>query len=370
MTPSPYRERTTRSPCGEERATNLGGVKSGAAHGWVRGVWAERWPKNGRVKSEPAQYYLQERWLTAHPVGKKADPCFRGRRARGKKADPCFFYKRRRLKFIFMSPQAKYWVLTIPHAYYVPYKPPGVQWIRGQLEQGESGYLHWQLALELERKRRLSFVRGLFGQFHCEQSRSAAVDDYVWKEDTRVDGTQFELGQKTLQRNSCKDWKVIKGMAVSGRLNEIDEDVYIRYYGNLKRIAVDNAQPVGIEREVQVWWGKTGVGKSRRAWELAGMDAYPKDPNTKFWDGYRDHENVVIDEFRGRIDVSHLLRWFDRYPVLVEIKGSAAVLKAKRIFITSNIAPWKWYPDLDPATYAALERRLVVHECQEPLPPM
>lgn len=263
------------------------------------------------------------------------------------------------------TPQAKYWILTIPHANFTPYKPPGVKYIRGQLEQGESGYLHWQVVLELEKKRRLSYVTQLFGNCHCEPSKSSAADEYVWKEDTRVGGTQFELGQKTLQRNSAKDWETIRRMASNGELLNIDADIYIRYYGNLKRIAVDCAKPVGIEREVHVFVGPTGVGKSRRAWELAGMDAYPKDPNTKFWDGYRDHENVVIDEFRGRIDISHLLRWFDRYPVLVEIKGSAAVFKGRKIFITSNLWPREWYPDLDRTTFAALERRLIVHECKE-----
>lgn len=265
------------------------------------------------------------------------------------------------------SPQAKYWLLTIPHASFLPYKPPGVKYIRGQLEQGESGYLHWQIMLELERKRRLPFLTELFGSVHCEPSRSSAADEYVWKEDTRVDNTQFELGSKTLQRNSAHDWEAIRGMASEGRLCDIDPDIYIRYYGNLKRIAVDCSKPVGIEREVHVFIGPTGVGKSRRAWELAGLDAYPKDPNTKFWDGYRDHEKVVIDEFRGRIDVSHLLRWFDRYPVLVEIKGSAAVFRAREIYITSNLSPEQWYPDLDRTTYAALERRLIIHECKTPM---
>lgn len=116
-------------------------------------------------------------------------------------------------------------------------------------------------------------------------------------------------------------------------------------------------------REVFVFWGPTGVGKSRRVWELAGIGAYPKDPNTKFWDGYRDHQSVVIDEFRGRVDISHLLRWFDRYPVLVEIKGSATPLLAQRIYVTSNLDPRVWYPDLDEATQAALMRRLQVTYC-------
>lgn len=100
------------------------------------------------------------------------------------------------------------------------------------------------------------------------------------------------------------------------------------------------------------------MGKSRLAWEEAGMDAYPKDPRTKFWCGYRDHEHVVIDEFRGGIDIAHMLRWLDRYPVIVEVKGGAQVLKAKKVWITSNLEPKFWYPDADAATVDALMRRL------------
>jgi len=53
-------------------------------------------------------------------------------------------------------------------------------------------------------------------------------------------------------------------------------DIYVRYYGNLRRIAADNLQPVRQERTVFCFVGPTGTGKSRRAWEEAGDDAYPK----------------------------------------------------------------------------------------------
>jgi hypothetical protein len=111
-----------------------------------------------------------------------------------------------------------------------------------------------------------------------------------------------------------------------------------------------------------VFWGKTGTGKSRRAWDEAGLDAYCKDPRTKFWDGYTFEKNVVLDEFRGGIDVAHLLRWLDRYPVRVEIKGSSRPFLAEKIWITSNISPVMWYPMLDEETLAALMRRLEVTE--------
>lgn len=187
------------------------------------------------------------------------------------------------------------------------------------------------------------------------------AEEYVWKEDTRV-GEQFEFGSRLLKRNCEKDWDKIKEEAMQGKLQEIPADIFIRYYSSLTRIAADFAKPVGVAREVWVFYGPTGSGKSRRAFEEAGEFAYPKDPRSKFWYGYQGQENVVIDEFRGGIDISHMLRWLDRYPVMVEIKGSSRSLNARKLWITSNLHPESWYPDLDRDTYRALERRLVIEE--------
>jgi len=281
-------------------------------------------------------------------------------------------------------PQARYWLLTIPHAQFVPYLPPGVTYIRGQLERGEGehiaehvgldaggdelrlanpdGYLHWQLVAVFNRKVRLGKLRELFGPYHAEPTLSKAALAYVWKENTRVEGTQFELGVAAMDRGNANDWEQVRTDARLGNLDAIPGDIYVRNYGNLRRIAQDNLTPVGIVKSVVVYWGPTGTGKSRRAWDEATFEAYPKDPRTKFWDGYRGHKNVVFDEFRGDIDIAHLLRWFDRYPVNVEIKGSSVVLSAEKIWITSNIPPEQWYPLIDPATMQALLRRMEVIE--------
>jgi len=262
-----------------------------------------------------------------------------------------------------VTAQARYWILTIPHAYYLPYLPPTCNWCHGQLELGDGGFLHWQLVVAFKVKTRLAGVKAIFGeQCHAEPTKSDAANEYVHKEETRVEGTDFNLGAKPLQRGNITDWQAIKDAAISGRLDDVPADVFVRNYNQLKRIGQDNLRPIAIERDVVVYWGPTGSGKSRRAWEEAGLEAYPKDPRTKFWDGYRDHQHVVIDEFRGDIDISHVLRWFDRYPVIVEVKGSSAVFKATKIWITSNLHPDNWYPILDPGTKAALMRRLTIIE--------
>lgn len=263
-------------------------------------------------------------------------------------------------------PQAKYWLLTIPHYAFLPYLPPTCCYIRGQLEQGESTeFLHWQLSVCFNRRVRLSTVRETFGPWHAEASTSKKSLEYVWKDDTAIVGTRFELGKLPISRSSAVDWEGVRTSAKHGRLGEIPADIYVRYYSQLRRINQDNLQPIAIERKVTVYWGPTGIGKSRRAWNEAGLDAYPKDPRSKFWDGYRGHKNVVIDEFRGGIDISHVLRWFDRYPVIVEVKGSSEVLRAEHIWITSNLDPRCWYVDLDIETKNALLRRIkIIHMCE------
>ncbi|QGH72655.1 MAG: Rep protein [CRESS virus sp. ctczB4] len=257
--------------------------------------------------------------------------------------------------------QGIFWLLTIPHYGFTPYLPPGCSWIKGQLERGEGGFLHWQIIVAFQSRCRLRGVKQIFGsEAHCELSRSAAANEYVWKEQTRVEGTPFELGAKPIRRNSQTDWESVWTAAKSRDLEAIPAHTRVLCFRSILSIASYFDTAIAVERSVQVYWGRTGTGKSRRAWEAAGVDAYSKDPRSKFWFGYRGQERVVIDEFRGGIDVSHLLRWLDRYPVLVELKGSSVPLAAREIWITSNVDPRNWYPDLDEETRCALIRRLSI----------
>lgn len=269
--------------------------------------------------------------------------------------------------------QGRYWILTIPHQHFTPWLPPGVQYIRGQLERGEGGYLHWQVLVSYPKKVSLARIKTDFSdQCHGELSRSSAANEYVWKEDTRIANTQFEMGSLAFKRNSPDDWNAIWDAAKRGCLEgivltssilhylDIPADVRVRNYRTLKQIEKDHLRPIAIERQVFVFWGAPGTGKSRRAWDEAGLESYPKDPCTKFWDGYQSEENVVIDEFRGEINISHILRWFDRYPVNVECKFGATTLRAKKIWITSNVDPREWYPSVNEDTKQALLRRLTI----------
>lgn len=236
-------------------------------------------------------------------------------------------------------------------------------YIAGQQELSDTGYRHWQLVAYYKTKQRLRTVKSDFSNTaHCEPCRSDAARDYVWKDDTAVEGTRFEIGTVPFRRNSATDWATVRNNAVSGKFDNIPDNIYIQHYNNLRRIAADHHKPTAIISTATVYWGPTGVGKSRRAWHEAGYDAYPKDPRTKWWCGYTNQRNVIFDEFRGDIDIAHLLRWLDRYPVILETKGSTTPKMFDKVWFTSNLHPRDWYPMLDETTKEALYRRLQIIE--------
>lgn len=260
--------------------------------------------------------------------------------------------------------QARYWLLTIPVIHY-PNEPSisgDLVYLKGQQEIGEGGLHHWQLLAVFSKKLRLASVKRHFcQQAHCEASRSEAANEYVWKEDTRVSGTQFEHGALPISRARKADWDRVYTDAVSGDFNNIPKDILIRNYSSIKRIRVDNSNPpFRPDIRVIVYWGESGIGKTRRAWHEAGdiSNVYIKDPCTKWWDGYRGEKNVIIDEFTGRIDIAHILRWFDRYPCNAEVKGYSTPLEATTFYVTSNIDPRDWYPEINSAQRDGLMRRI------------
>ena len=253
-------------------------------------------------------------------------------------------------------------MLTIPHEHFTPFLPVSCSWIRGQLERGESGYLHWQICCSFSAKHSLAQVVSVFGHFHAELTKSDAAAKYVWKDDTAVIGTRFEIGSRPIAVNSKTDWELVWLCAQSGDLLAIPPFVRVKSYRTLRAIGSDYRKAVGMVRSCKVFWGPTGTGKSHRAWDEAGVDAYVKSARSKFWDGYQSEGHVVLDEFRGAIDVGYLLTWLDRYPCRVEIKGSSVPLNATKFWICSNLEPSRWYPELDPFTLDALMRRLEVIE--------
>ena len=268
-------------------------------------------------------------------------------------------------------PRFRYWIATIPfqdwHPEEIDHLPWPIKWAKGQAEIGDTTlFFHWQATFHTDFCTRRQLKNVLCESAHLEPSRSKAVDSYCWKEDTHdptVD--RWEIGTKTIHRHDKKDWEKIWDSAIRGDLLAIPADIRVRNYRTLKDIQRNYLQPVGQQRQVCLYIGPSGTGKTSMALALGGRKqgiCYTKDPNTKYWDGYLGHSSVVIDEYRGAISISHLLRWLDPHPLILECKFGAMAANYEKVAITTNLDPRNWYPALDGYTLHALLRRMLVYE--------
>lgn len=200
--------------------------------------------------------------------------------------------------------------------------------------------------------------------------------DYCLKEDT---DSYFETGLIPMSQKrkgerggeaEAQRWKDARVAAVEGKLEEIPDDIFIRYYRTLKEIKKDNmVKPSDLESLENYWiWGIPGCGKSRSARERF-PEFYPKMMN-KWWDGYQGEENVLLDDFEldGKVLGHHLKIWGDRYAFIAETKGGAIQIRPKRIIVTSNYSPDMIFGE-DREMLAAVLRRFNV-ECMSEFPAM
>lgn len=227
---------------------------------------------------------------------------------------------------------------------------------------------------------RMLSVGGLL-QFHCAPRRGTHEEAlaYVTKEESRIPDTSLVLGLAP-EQGRRRDLEEIRGRLIAGdSLREIAMDHFgdwLRYERGFRSFRAIIREQRDFQTEVIVLWGRSGSGKSRYAWEQGGPDSYwLHNPNSNrcFWDGYDGHESVVIDEFSGWLPYSFMLRLIDRYPMRVETKNGSVPFIAKRIFITSNVCPSRWYR----RGLGALRRRLLPpigrvwrldHDGEEPQP--
>lgn len=201
------------------------------------------------------------------------------------------------------------------------------------------------------------------GRYHLEIMRGTIEDSirYCSKPDGRLRGP-YQYGEQPRQgaRNDLKEVaEAIRGGASMRDLAESHPHQIIRYARGLQCLASYCSTPRSWVMDVAVYWGPTGSGKSRRAnEELPGAYWKPAGP---WWDGYDGQEDVIIDDFHsGRaneISITDLLRWLDRYPCRVPIKGGFVNFVARRVVITSNLHYGEWFPEAAAVHIAALERR-------------
>lgn len=232
-------------------------------------------------------------------------------------------------------------------------KTSSIRYIVIGKEVGESGTPHLQGYVETSKKMSMGGIKKLVNsRAHFEISKGSAQENrtYCLKDNNPL----LEKGKPVIerQRTDLEDVKedIDNGVAYSD-LWDKHFSLMVRYrksfeeYGNIKRLG-SRTMP-----KVYIWWGRTGTGKTRGAFDMAAAefnDSYWVWPGGAWFDGYRGERVAIFDEFHGGEDqgISFSLwkKLCDRYPLTVPVKGSFTNWSPEIIILTSNVDPSQWWP--------------------------
>lgn len=216
-------------------------------------------------------------------------------------------------------------------------------------ERGESGTEHIQGYIQFAKRRRFNNVReALSDRAHIEAARGSGIDNRKY---CSKSGDYYEAGlcPKTATVDKSKGQyrraveAFIEVMQDGHSLHEFmlahptvfmihGSKMVANYYSTIP----PEPRPT---TEVVYVFGPTGTGKSHTIHTaLKNYRVFYKDPITRWFDGYACEKIVVIDDFLydHKLEPDYL-RWFDKYPYRVQIKGGYMPLSATLFIVTTNV---------------------------------
>lgn len=250
--------------------------------------------------------------------------------------------------------KSKFWCFTVNNPenneickesiYCVGYNPDKHQYLLQGIETGKNGTRHIQGYVIFHKRCRLSQVKKFVPRAHWEISKGSPQQNYVYCTKDQTFHEHGVLPEKTQGKRNDLD-RLHDTIRRSANIEDVIENhfaAFIKYPRGVTRAIEFYSPKRNWEMQNIVYWGASGVGKTKRAFE-EHPEAYWKD-NSPWWDGYVNQDVVIWDEFSGSsTPLSTFLRVTDRYPFAVPIKGGYTQFLAKKIIFTSNVDPGEWY---------------------------
>jgi len=236
-------------------------------------------------------------------------------------------------------------------------------------EVGDEGTPHLQGYLYFKSMKSFKQTKAMVPRAHLEVAQGNSLQNrtYCTKGNDFVESgvrpmTKQEQGALGSAGGDAEQerWKAAKTAATEGRLDDVPDDIFVRYYRTLKNIREDYAtQPDDLADVTCVWiHGPTGAGKSHLVREV-WPDLYDKCCN-KWWDGYVPGKVALLDDFDLTHEClgHHVKRWADKYAFRAEVKGGTVNLRPPVIAVTSQYLPMDVFKD--DALCQAIQRRFKI----------
>lgn len=242
--------------------------------------------------------------------------------------------------------------------------------IAGKETAPTTGTPHLQGFVYFANKRTFQGVRDLLPDGTHVEPKSGASTFKQASDYCRKGGDYYEHGTCPMDPKAKGDAGKLSSqerweLAKAGEFEELPPEHYPRY-----RAIYSEFRAVADRPELANKWicGPTGCGKSRYVRDTYGVGSelggelgfYSKGMN-KWWDGYRDEEVVLLDDFdpkHGEFLSYYLKIWADHYAFNAEVKGGMMKIRPKIILVTSQYPISACFKEIE--TVDAIERRFEI----------
>lgn len=274
-----------------------------------------------------------------------------------------------------MQQQSRTWAFTLNH--YTEdelerieefFEAGSIKYLVYGKEVGEAGTPHLQGTINFHSPTRLSLLKRVLGRAHWEQCRNPIASYAYCKKDD--DFTEFgeiprhQKGKRTDLEKATEFLLESKDLVLFRQTFPVHWVKYPRGFGSL--LDFPGREP-GLPPIVEWLHGPTGTGKTRQVIEKE-PSLWISAEDLRWFDGYEGQPAVLFDDFRADFCKFHtLLRYLDRYPVRVPIKGGFVNFAPARIYITSCGPPRSMYNKSDEDVQQLLRRITTVTHIPFPL---
>lgn len=215
-------------------------------------------------------------------------------------------------------------------------------------EVGENGTPHLQGALQRKNPITIKGLKKNLGsRCHIEVMHGTYEQSKVY---CSKGGNIFEHGTCPKQGNRS-DIETVKDIVKSGGgMKTVIQQVNSYQAMRCGEMILKYFEKGREKKPIVYWfWGKTGMGKTKTAWDWMRKfyepeDIYLSNKNLQWWEGYDADKVAIIDDFRKDFCTFHeLLRILDWMPYRVMCKNGSRQCLAEHIIFTCPKTPLELY---------------------------
>lgn len=221
--------------------------------------------------------------------------------------------------------------------------------------------IHVQGYCEFEKKSRFNLIKSNFPPgTHIEMAKGSQKSniEYCSKSESKIGDTQ-EFG---LRKSQGKDPEIdhflqdIRELKSNEELIDEHPSLMMRYHNFRNQVLSASLETKfkHTRRNVEClcFWGDPRSGKTTKAFEcFPELRRYklplPKDDKSEPWFmDYEGEEYLLIDDFKGEINVTMMKGILEGWPQQLPVKNSRTYAGWHKVVVTSNVDPKYWYPNI------------------------